>query len=117
MTHKVNRRVTRRRVITGTAIALGGLAISGGRGAAQEKMAKAGTIIAVKAIHQEKDFNASAQRLYEIQLDSKQFMAFSGGRAAEIHGEVGGTFSVFAGHIVGRNLELVPNQRIVLACC
>jgi uncharacterized protein YndB with AHSA1/START domain len=69
----------------------------------------------VKAIHQEKDFNASAQRVYEILLDSKQFTAFSGGRAAEIHGEVGGTFSLFAGHIVGRNLELVPNQRIVQA--
>jgi hypothetical protein len=49
-------------------------------------------------------------------LDSKQFTAFSGGRAAEIQSEVGGVFSVFAGHIVGRNLELVPNQRIVQAC-
>ena len=115
MTDKVNRRVTRRRVIAGTAMALGGLAISGGRGAAQEKTARAGTIITVKAIHQEKDLHASRQRLYEILLDSKQFTAFSGGRAAEIHGEVGGTFSVFAGHIVGRNLELVPNQRIVQA--
>jgi activator of HSP90 ATPase len=115
MTDKVSRRVTRRRVIAGTAIALGGLAISGGRGTAQEKTAKAGAIIAVKAIHQETDFNARAQRVYEILLDSKQFTAFSGGRAAEIHGEVGGTFSVFAGHIVGRNLELVPNQRIVQA--
>jgi activator of HSP90 ATPase len=48
-------------------------------------------------------------------LDSKQFTAFSGGRAAEIHSEVGGVFSLFAGHIVGRNLELVTNERIVQA--
>ena len=115
MNEEMNRRVTRRRVIAGTAIALGGLAISGGRGAAQEKRAKAGAIITTRAIHQEEDVNASAQRIYEILLDSKQFTAFSGGRAAEIHDEVGGAFSVFAGHIVGRNLELVPNQRIVQA--
>ncbi len=115
MTDKANRTVTRRRVIAGTAMALGGLALSGGQGAAQEKSAKAGAIIATRAIHQEEDFNASAQRIYEILLGSKQFTAFSGGRAAEIHSEVGGTFSLFAGHIVGRNLELVPNQRIVQA--
>jgi activator of HSP90 ATPase len=27
--------------------------------------------------------------------------------------QVGGTFSIFAGHIVGRHIELVPNERIV----
>src|SRR5216683_7735161 len=42
MTDKANRTVTRRRVIAGTAMALGGLALSGGQGAAQEKSAKAG---------------------------------------------------------------------------
>jgi activator of HSP90 ATPase len=29
--------------------------------------------------------------------------------------EVGGTFSIFGGHITGRQIELVPNQRIVQA--
>jgi activator of HSP90 ATPase len=47
-------------------------------------------------------------------LDSKQFGAFSGD-AAEISPEAGGTFSMFGGRIVGRNIELVPNQRIVQA--
>jgi len=65
-------------------------------------------------IHQEIDLNASPQRVYEALLDSKKFSTFSG-RDAEINREVGGTFSLFKGHIIGRNLELVPNQRIVQA--
>jgi activator of HSP90 ATPase len=65
-------------------------------------------------IHQEIDFNASPQRVYEALLDAKQFAAFSG-MPAEINREVGGAFSLFKGHIVGRNVELVPNQRIVQA--
>jgi activator of HSP90 ATPase len=59
-------------------------------------------------IHQEIDFKASPQRLYEALLDSKQFTAFSG-RPADINREVGGAFSLFGGHIVGRNEEVVPN--------
>jgi activator of HSP90 ATPase len=65
-------------------------------------------------IHQEIDLNASPQRVYEALLDSKQFTEFSG-RAAEINHDAGGAFSLFNGHIIGRNLELVPNQRIVQA--
>src|SRR6478736_9052279 len=65
-------------------------------------------------IHQEIEFNATPQQLYDALLDSNQFSEFSG-RVAEINREVGGAFSLFKGHIVGRNLELVPNQRIVQA--
>jgi activator of HSP90 ATPase len=65
-------------------------------------------------IHQEIDFTVDPSRVYEALLDSKQFTAFSG-RPAEINRELGGAFSVFGGHIIGRNLELVPNQRIVQA--
>ena len=63
-------------------------------------------------IHQELDLNASPQKVYEALLDSKQFTEFSG-RAAEINRDVGGASSLFKGHIIARNLELVPNQRIV----
>jgi activator of HSP90 ATPase len=66
------------------------------------------------AIHQELEFNASPQQLYEALLDSKQFAEFSG-RPAEINREVGGAFSLFKGHIIGRNLELIPNKTIVQA--
>ena len=65
-------------------------------------------------IHQEADFNANPERVYEALLAAKQFSAFSG-RPAEINREVGGAFSLFGGHIIGRNLEIIPNQRIVQA--
>lgn len=68
-----------------------------------------------RAIHQEEDFKAGPRRIYEALLDAKQFTALSDGRAAEIDRTLGGAFSLFAGHIVGRNLELVPNRRIVQA--
>jgi activator of HSP90 ATPase len=109
---KENLTITRRRAIAAGAIAISGLVLAGARTSAQEK---SGAITAAKAIHQEEDFKASPQRIYEALLDSKQFTALSGGRVAEIHREVGGTFSIFGGHIVGRNLDLVPNRRIVQA--
>ena len=65
-------------------------------------------------IHQEIEFNATPQQLYEALLESRQFTEFSG-RPAEINREVGGAFSLFKGHIVGRNLELISNERIVQA--
>jgi len=65
-------------------------------------------------IHQEVDFKASPQRIYDALLDTKQFSAFSG-MQAEINREVGGAFTIFSGHIIGRNLELIPNKRIVQA--
>ena len=65
-------------------------------------------------IHQEVDYSIGAKELYEALLDSSKFTAFSG-RPAEIKGEVGGTCSLFGGHIIARNLELIPNQRIVQA--
>jgi len=65
-------------------------------------------------IHQQIDFNASPQQLYEALLDAKQFTEFSG-RPAEINREVGGAFSLFKGHIIGRNVEFVLNQKIVQA--
>jgi activator of HSP90 ATPase len=65
-------------------------------------------------IHQEIDLTANPQRVYEALLDAKQFSACSA-RPAEINREVGGAFSLFGGHIIGRSLEMVPNQRIVQA--
>jgi activator of HSP90 ATPase len=54
------------------------------------------------------------KRIYELLLDSKQFAAFSG-EPAEIGRDVGSAFSMFGGKIVGRTIELVPDQRIVQA--
>jgi activator of HSP90 ATPase len=103
-----NKKTTRRYILAGGVLGFGSLAMSGAPAGAQE-------IRAVKAIHQEEDFAASPQRIYDALLDSRKFTAFAGGRVAEIHREVGGVFSVFDGHIIGRTLELLPNRRIVQA--
>ena len=66
-------------------------------------------------IHQEVVFKASPKRLYDALTDAKQFSKFTGGAPTEISTEVGGAFSCFGGMIVGRNLELLQNQRIVQA--
>jgi activator of HSP90 ATPase len=109
---------TRRQVIAGIAMALGGLA-AGGEGWAktQPQMQEAPSTAANRSrtfLHQEVDFKASPPRIYDILLDSKQFAAFTG-MPAEIDPKAGGAFSMFGGLVVGRNIELLPNQRIVQA--
>lgn len=80
-----------------------------------------GEVIRTDAIHQEVTLNANRHRVYEALTDARQFsglMAYSTvpkAPPAQIARDVGGTFSVFGGHIVGRHLELVPDQRIVQA--
>src|SRR6266436_10211290 len=112
---------TRRRLITGVAMALGGLAMKPGVWASaqenQEKIKEAmstGVEGLLTYLHQEVDIKANRQRIYDALLDSKQFTAFTGA-PAEISREAGGTFSLFGGLILGRNIELVPKQRIVQA--
>jgi activator of HSP90 ATPase len=108
---------TRRQVITGSAVAFAGMALGSARARVQQTMAEAPGTGADKArtyLHQEVDLKASSHRVYEILLDSKLFTAFSG-EAATVSPEAGGAFALFGGVIVGRNIELVPDQRIVQA--
>jgi activator of HSP90 ATPase len=65
-------------------------------------------------IHQEDDFAAPPHRVYAALLDEKQFAAMSGA-PAKLGSNEGEAFSLFGGAIVGRNLELVPDRRIVQA--
>jgi activator of HSP90 ATPase len=65
-------------------------------------------------VHQELDFRASPERVYEALLDEKQFAAFSGS-PAQIQREAGGALSLVGGRVTGRNVELIPNLRIVQA--
>jgi activator of HSP90 ATPase len=67
-----------------------------------------------ESIHHEVFFKASRNRVYEALTVAEQFGKLTGA-PTEISREVGGTFSIFGGHIVGRNLELAPNERIVQA--
>jgi activator of HSP90 ATPase len=74
-----------------------------------------------ESIHQEVTVDASRRRVYEALTDAKRFtalMAFSmvpKAPLAQIADTAGGAFALFDGHIVGRQLELVPDQRIVQA--
>jgi activator of HSP90 ATPase len=110
---------TRRQMIAGIAITLGGLIarrVVWGQTQApgmREKPSSAASQTRT-SLHQEIDIKASPQRIYETLLDAKQFAAFSG-TPAEIDAKEGGAFTMFGGQIAGRNVELVPNQRIVQA--
>lgn len=67
------------------------------------------------AIHQEVTIPASPAAVYEVLTNSEKFAAMTGGRSADISGEEGGSFAMFGGDIVGRNVELVPGKRVVQA--
>jgi activator of HSP90 ATPase len=80
-----------------------------------------------EAIHQEVVLKAGRKRVYEALTDVKQFNKVvqlsaamksgmpPGAKPTEISHEVGGAFSLFGGYIVGRHVELLPNERIVQA--
>lgn len=65
-------------------------------------------------IHQQITFNATPERIYDALMNASEHSAFTGG-PAEISRDVGGSFSCHGGQIVGRNIELVENRRIVQA--
>jgi len=115
---------TRRQIILGAAGVLGGLALG-------SDVSRAGTTDEIsrtcEAIHQEVVFKASRKRVYEALTDAKQFnrvvmlsAAVQSGmvpkdKPVEVSTEVGGAFSAFGGHIMGRHVELIPHERIVQA--
>ena len=66
------------------------------------------------SLHQEIELSASPQRIYDILMDAKKFAAVTG-LSAEIDPVPGGAFKTFGGVIEGRNVELIPSQRIVQA--
>lgn len=70
---------------------------------------------ATNSIHQEVAFQASPASVYDALIRSDQFSKATGGAPTEISPAEGGAFSCFGGMIVGRNVELVPNKRIVQA--
>jgi activator of HSP90 ATPase len=125
--------LTRRQLVAGmtTCTAVLGVAGSAAARPSQEKKpppADDGEISrTAEAIHQEVVFKANRQRVYELLTDAKQFdkvvqqsEAKRSGmiredKPAVISRDAGGTFSLFAGVISGRHIELVPNERIVQA--
>jgi len=114
---------TRRKVIAGIALALGGTAINPSRAVAAGPHDVSRT---AEAIHQEVVFEVMPKRVYQALTETRQFdkvIQLSGAMQAmslgstptQISREVGGTFTIFGGHIIGRHLELSPGERIVQA--
>jgi activator of HSP90 ATPase len=108
----------RRKFIIGAALAIGTLSAEGSH--AQDEAHQAAGAATPNgdckrtSLTQKIDLSANAKRIYEALLDSKQFAAFSDA-PAHIDRRAGGAFSLFGGLIVGRNIELVPDERIVQA--
>ncbi len=67
------------------------------------------------SIQQEVLLPASPSAVYSALVESEAFSAFTGGQAAHIDAKDGGMISLFGGKILGRNVELLPNERIVQA--
>jgi activator of HSP90 ATPase len=63
-------------------------------------------------IKQTVTFKTSPHEVYEALMDSKKHAAFTG-NAAKISREVGGEFMAYDGYITGKNIELVPDKKIV----
>jgi activator of HSP90 ATPase len=106
--------LTRRNLISGAAFALVGIRPTNLFAASHQAAPSSSPNTTRTSLHQEIDLKATPARIYSVLLDSKQFAAFSH-EPADIHGEPGGAFSMFGTRILGRNVELVPNQRIVQA--
>ena len=80
-----------------------------------------------ESIHQEPVFQASRKRVFEALTDARQFDKIGqlsgamqsgvalGKKPTEIGRQVGGAFTLFDGHIFGRQVELEPYERIVQA--
>jgi uncharacterized protein YndB with AHSA1/START domain len=67
------------------------------------------------AIHQEVTINADRAKVYKALTDPGQFGELTGRGAAALTADPGAEFSLFDGHITGRNVELVPECRVVQA--
>jgi uncharacterized protein YndB with AHSA1/START domain len=122
--HPPGNNPTRRQLIAGVTFALGSLGFASARtfGQAPEEISHS-----AESIHLETVFKATRKRVYEALTNAKQFhkvtqlsAAVQSGMApgtapTEIANTPGGAFSFFGGYISGRNIELVPSERIIQA--
>ena len=121
---KADQTATRREVIAGLTLGLTAAALVGATAGAE---AAPGIARNAESIHQEVKFKVSPERLYTALTDAKEFhkvVLLSGAvkqgmvknpKPSVIGATAGGEFAVFGGYISGRQIELVPNVRIVQA--
>lgn len=114
---------SRRRWLLDTGMAAGALILQSTRALAlaDEEISRN-----AEAIHQEVAFNAKPERIYNALIDAASFQKVESlsdamrsldiaGHPAKISRDPGGLFSLFGDYIVGRQIELIANQRIVQA--
>lgn len=65
-----------------------------------------------KDIKQSVLFKASPKEIYNALMDSKKHSKFTGD-TAKIGKKVGDTFTAYGGYIEGKNLELIPEKKII----
>jgi activator of HSP90 ATPase len=65
-----------------------------------------------KTLQQKITIQASPHDVYEALMDTKKFITFTGDHA-HINRGVGGVFTAFNGYVKGKNMELVPDEKIV----
>jgi activator of HSP90 ATPase len=120
-THKVN--LARRRTLLQGSTAIGGLLMADRITAAT---AADGVSRTAEAIHQEIVFSGAPGRIYGALTDDVKFQKVQllvGGMSkidltthpAKISHEPGGAFSLFGDYIIGRQIEMVLDERIVQA--
>src|SRR5215469_316708 len=114
---------TRRQMLFGAVAAFSGFALGSSIARAPDDELSH----SAESIHQEPIFKASPQRVYTALTVAAQFDKVSKLSAAMKSGMApaakptmisrvsGGAFSLFGGYVTGRNIELVPNKRIVQA--
>lgn len=125
--------VTRRDFAARFTIVLSSVAVGGGvfgrRAGAQAAAAQGDASISRTAasIHQEVNFKASRKRVYDVLTNAAQFDkmvrasdAMKSGlppnpKPTVVSRQPGGAFVAFGGYLSGRNVELIPNQRLVQA--
>ena len=109
--------MTRRRMISAAATLAGLSTTFGMQSVAAQEMKKVPAKSANAkrtSLHQEVDLPAAPDRVYHLLLDSKEFAELSG-MPAQIEGVAGGAFAMFGKVVYGRNVELVPNERVIQA--
>lgn len=115
-----NSELTRRRVIAGATM----IAAAAGLWPAEAWTETEEISHIAESIHQEPSIKASRKRVFDVLVDTHQFdkmihlgsgmdTVSLGNKPTAISRELGGSFTIFGGHIVGRQIELVANERIV----
>jgi len=113
---------SRRQAIAGAVMISAGMAMRPAR-----LCAETGEISqTAESIHQETLYKASRKSVFDALTDTSRFdriihiasgadISSLGNKPTAISREAGGPFTIFGGHIIGRQIELLPNQRIVQA--